>query len=285
MNDPLVSVVIPAYNMERFICDAVDSALSQTYKNIEVIVIDDGSKDRTKEILKKYAPNIRYIFKENAGLSAARNTGIKYAKGEYVAFLDADDRWLSQKIEKQIKAFNESDSIGLISCGVRMINESGDILAVDKKEEIYSNKNKFIEKLYLSNFVSGGSQAVVKRSCFEKVGFFDENIQSSEDWDMWLRIAEQFDIRFVKEVLVEALVRTASLSSASNAEKMITSDMYVIKKTFERVSAAKIIFVKPKAYSYRYFSAAHAFDKFGNIKKARKYIIRSIITYPRPSLS
>ena len=117
-NIPLVTVVIPTYNYGHFVEQAVESALSQRYPNIEVIVVDDGSQDDTKARLEKYRGRIQYIYQRNQGLSAARNTGILKARGEYIAFLDADDIWIPEKISEQIGMFKSVAQIGLVSCSI-----------------------------------------------------------------------------------------------------------------------------------------------------------------------
>jgi len=149
--DPLVSIVIPTYNYGNFVSEAVDSALAQTYNNIEVIVVDDGSTDNTKDVLVKYNESIRYIHKENAGLPAARNTGIEQAKGEYIAFLDSDDQWLADKVELQMEIFKSNDQVGLVSCAGYHVNDLGQM--IDKTEYTdFDNEKRFLNTLITKKY-------------------------------------------------------------------------------------------------------------------------------------
>ena len=122
---PKVSVVICTYNLARYICEAIESVLNQTYRDYELIVIDDGSVDNTKAILNKYVGKLRYIYRENGGLPSARNLGIRLSKGKYVAFLDADDIWLPDKLQKQVKAIEEDDDVGLFYTAKYMMDANG----------------------------------------------------------------------------------------------------------------------------------------------------------------
>ena len=276
----LVSVIIPVYNSAKYIADAIDSALAQTYKNYEIIVVDDGSTDNTKEIVTQYTirhtPYVKYIYQENKGLSGARNTGIKNAKGEFIAFLDADDIWLPEKLEHQIK-FMDSDNVGIVGCSGYTINEKGEILDnfINKN---YPNKSLLLNVLNMKNVVSGGSEALVRKKCFDVMGIFDENLRSSEDWDMWLRISHRYDVIFVEKSLAKIRIRTNSMSSPSNAQKMLDSDLIVLGKLFQHTK--NNVFLRRKSYSYRYFSASWAFYKSGDSRKAKRYILKSIYLYP-----
>ncbi len=278
-NPDKVSVIIPTYNHARFVLDAVESALSQSYKNIEVIVIDDGSTDNTREILLPYADRIKYVYQENRGLSAARNRGIIESTGEYIALLDADDMWLPAKLEKQVKFFSESNRVGIVSCGGYVVDITGETM----KEILvfnYNDKLTFLTNLLFSNTVwGGGSSAVVRRECFNNVGLFDESLRSAEDWDMWLRVAINYDIRFVELSLSKIRVIQGSMSSSANAERMLINELHVLDKVFNNpLFPAKGI--KSKIYSYRYFSAAREFFSFGNKGEARRLVLKSISSSP-----
>src|SRR4030042_587586 len=120
---PKVSVIITTYNRVHFVCEAIDSVLNQTFKDFEIIVVDDGSTDNTKEALKRYSKNIFYIYQSNKGRSQARNTGLKVAKGDYIAFLDDDDIWVPHKLEKQVAFMDSNPNIGLVHTITEVIDE------------------------------------------------------------------------------------------------------------------------------------------------------------------
>jgi glycosyltransferase involved in cell wall biosynthesis len=120
---PTVTVIIPTYNYGRFVADAIASVLAQTYAVFEIVVVDDGSTDETEEVVKTFGERVRYIKQQNAGVSAARNAGIEVSSGDLIAFLDADDTWLPEKIEKQVAKFAEDAEIGLVHCGMREFDD------------------------------------------------------------------------------------------------------------------------------------------------------------------
>ena len=179
-----VSVVIPTYNYGHFVTEAVQSALTQTYPNLEVIVVDDGSNDDTAERLRQFGNQIIYIYQQNKGLSSARNAGIRRATGEWVAFLDADDVWHAEKIAKQLAAVGGDHDIGLI----------GSLPAAvlpDKLPGMPPVRNLGVRD-FLTSSRTGPSGTLIRRGCFNVVGFFDEELTSIEDRDMWLRVAAKF---------------------------------------------------------------------------------------------
>lgn len=278
---PLVSVVIPTYNMAEYINEAVDSVLNQTYKSIEVIVIDDGSKDNTKEVLKRYDSAIKYIYQENKGASAARNTGVRISKGEFIAFLDADDIWLSGKLSEQMKLILSDNSIGLVSCSGYEIGEEGKVIRLFQKTD-YASKGKLLKMLCLKNIISGGSEALVRKECFDKVGRYDESLVSSlaEDWDLWLRIAPLYNIRFISIPLVKIRVRANSLCSPLNAEQMLCNELQILKRVFSSSGLKFSRLMKQRAYSYRYYSAAVAYKECKDIVNSRRCLKKSFLTFP-----
>lgn len=199
----LVSVVIPNYNYGRFLRDAIDSALNQTYKPHEVIVVDDGSTDESHDILGEYEEKgVKVIRQKNRGVGAARNTGVSVSSGDVIAFLDADDIWFPEKLEKQIEAFDGDTELGLVSCGMQEFNPSGEIINryEEGQEGWLSNKMLTFE----APVVVSGSAVAVRRDIFEKIGGFDERkeLHPSEDWDFFYRVSRVSRMGFVKKVLV-----------------------------------------------------------------------------------
>ena len=194
---PLVSVIIPAYNAERFVARTLESVLSQTYKNIEVLVVNDGSTDRTVEIVESFArkdSRIRILHQPNLGAPAARNCGIRSAKGEYIAPLDADDIWHKEKIEAQVECFlRSSPSVGLVYSWSMIIDEKDNPLTGIAHEH---GGNVLAELIY-SNFVGNGSSPMIRRSCFQEVGDFNLHLQGGQDWDMYMRFAERYQFQVI----------------------------------------------------------------------------------------
>ncbi|MCA9467859.1 MAG: glycosyltransferase [Nitrospira sp.] len=200
--DPLISVIIPAYNAERFIHLAVESVLSQSYPPHEIIVIDDGSTDNTREVLKIFEGKVRCLYQENRGPSAARNAGIRVAEGDLISFLDADDLWTSNKLDSQYAYMMAHPEIAMVFSDHEEFNEKGmsldSYLGTKLKSfavfpiETGPIENAF-EKLVVENFISTPT-VMVRKACLEKTGLFDEEIWSVEDRDLWLRISATFPI-------------------------------------------------------------------------------------------
>ncbi len=196
-----VSVVIPTYNRVSTVVRAIESVLTQTYQDLEIIVVDDGSTDNTHEVIRRlHDPRLRYIRHDgNRGGSAARNTGIEASTGEYIAFLDSDDEWLPQKLEKQVYLLQRSDSsVGAVYSGFVVINEHGERTNIS----IPKYRGAILKDLFSVNSVGTVSTVMIRRECVSQVGAFDSAMVSCQDWDMWIRLAKHYKFDFVPEVLV-----------------------------------------------------------------------------------
>jgi glycosyltransferase involved in cell wall biosynthesis len=187
---PKVSVIIPTYNREQFILRALNSVSKQSFTDYEIIVIDDGSKDNTRQLLGPYMDKLKYIYQENAGISAARNQGIQEAKGEYIAFLDSDDIWAPEKLEHQVKVLDTHKKVGIVYVRMPILNEKG--VRVGMKPAGASGKN-FKELLQIWGDLPTSS-VLIRKECFIKVGGFDKTLTISEDTEMWLRISQYWDL-------------------------------------------------------------------------------------------
>ncbi len=185
-----IDVIVPLYHNERFAIDAVNSALDQTCPIRKVIVVDDGSTDRSAAIVEEAfhsESRVRIIHAVHGGLPYARNIGIRNSDADFVAFLDSDDLWHPEKIARQMDEFERDEGVLLVSCGFHDIDEEGRRIT---GKVLVRHSGWIHDVLLAGNFLSGGSAAVVRRSVFERVGLFDELLSYAEDWDMWLRIAE-----------------------------------------------------------------------------------------------
>ncbi len=198
-----VSVIIPVYNAQKYVADAVKSVLLQTYENLEILIIDDGSPDKSIEICEQFTdPRIQIIRQKNKGVSAARDTGIRHAQGDYLAFLDADDIWLSEKIEKHVKHLDNQPEVGISFSRSALIDEAGQSLNSYQMPKL---KNIEVFDLLYSNPLGNGSSGVFRREVFQEISFltddsnntkccyFDSNFSLLEDIECLLRIAIQTD--------------------------------------------------------------------------------------------
>jgi glycosyltransferase involved in cell wall biosynthesis len=229
-----VDVIIPVYNGESFIEDALKSVNNQTYPPRKLIVVDDGSTDATYSIVNQFRSKIPllYIKKSNGGLSSARNHGLLHSTSQLVAFLDCDDVWEEDKLENQIKIFLESEhkNLGVVYCGYSNIDLSGKkLLNYDCFELDRTVRGAVFSSLLEGNKIAGsGSGVLVKRDCFSKTGLFDETLPTCEDWDMWLRIAQYYDFDYVENKLVK--LRRHSTSMSTNGIRMCIGTIRVLNK-------------------------------------------------------
>jgi glycosyltransferase involved in cell wall biosynthesis len=229
-----VDVIIPVYNGERFIGDALSSVISQTHTPRRIIVVDDGSTDGTEEVVRSLlseAP-IVYVKQTNQGPSSARNAGIRASDANYVALLDADDAWEPTKLERQVSLFNDSSltNLGVVHCNVAYIDGFGNPLRGNSSSTFnQSMRGQIFEKLLQSNSVVGSDSAVmIRRECFAEMGLFDEALFTCEDWDLWLRMAKRYDFDFIDEPLVK--IRKHATSLSTNTDQMIVGRILVLSK-------------------------------------------------------
>jgi glycosyltransferase involved in cell wall biosynthesis len=184
--------------MANYLPLTLASALNQTFKDLEIHIIDDGSTDNTREAIGHFLNDqrVHYHYQCNQGQARAKNRGILESKGNFIAFLDADDIWLPEKLENQLPLFKISDTIGVVYSDEKIIDENGRIIQPDWRKTYYSGK--ITEPLFIRNFVNFNS-TVVKRECFDAVGMFDESLPMSIDWDLWLRISTKYEFAFLDE--------------------------------------------------------------------------------------
>jgi glycosyltransferase involved in cell wall biosynthesis len=231
-----VDVVIPVYNGARFLAAAIESVLAQTLPPRRLIVVDDGSCDESAQIARRYAcgaVELVVVQKPNGGLSSARNAGIARCRSELVALLDADDVWAPHKLARQVARFAESElsDLGVIYCSYDDIDEHGQpLLNFPSMPLTRGLRGRIRRRLFRGNLVAGsGSAVLVRRACLERVGGFDERLPSSEDWEMWLRLAEHYAFDYVDEVLVH-LRRHGGSMQAQREAQMLRTDLEVLAR-------------------------------------------------------
>jgi len=183
---PKVSVIIPTYNGAQYIKQAVDSILAQTYDDYEIIVVDDGSTDDTAELLRPYGDRITYLYQENRKLPAARNAGIRAARGQYLAFLDSDDLFLPHKLAAQARCLDERPEVGLVASGHQYIDEAGRLL---QESRPWLGRPSITLESILFGGLAPVHAVLLRRDWFERVGGFDEQFSYCEDMDLWYRLA------------------------------------------------------------------------------------------------
>ncbi|MDL2122790.1 MAG: glycosyltransferase [Deltaproteobacteria bacterium] len=197
--NPLVSVIIPTYNRGWTLKDAIDSVLAQDFTDFELIVVDDGSTDNTQDILSSYKKDIVVLRQDNKGVSSARNKGIVSASGQFIAFLDSDDLWLSQKLSTQVDFFNANPDALICQTEEKWIRNG--IRVNPKKRHKKLSGDIFNPSLYLC--LVSPSAVMIKRSLFEKTGMFDESFPACEDYDMWLRVSCRYPVYLINTPLIK----------------------------------------------------------------------------------
>lgn len=211
MEQGLVSVIVPVYNRAHYVGATIDSILQQSYSNIEIVLVNDGSTDTSLEVLQEYQKQhpakVVIIDQKNQGQVASRNNAIRQAKGEFIAFLDSDDLWKPEKLALQIPLFK--DDIGLVYTGIDNIDEHGKVVSTELCDE--SIVGNILPQLLIRNRMTGGTVVVTKKALNE-VGLFDESFSAAENWDLWIRICYQYKAALVNQALVQYRVHPGNMS-------------------------------------------------------------------------
>lgn len=270
-----VSVIIPAYNKAALTVKTIESVLQQTYKNVEIIVVDDGSTDDTRERLAPYCDRIQYVRKENGGACSARNMGIRLATGEYIGLLDCDDIYLPQKLELSVNYLEKNPDIGFVHTAAYLIDENGRTISVHDHPQ--SRHIGWVsKKLLLFNFICN-STVVVRKACFDRVGLFDESVFSPADFDMWVRLAEKYKAGYINTPLTKYLVSNSYI--LNNLEKVEKEDRIIFGKALQRNSDLGT-YVKNKVLSNLDLRFATAYLRCDNDNKAKALFCSSLRRNP-----
>lgn len=279
-----ISVILPVYNVERYIAEAIQSVLNQTYTNFELLVIDDESPDRSIEICRTFQdPRIKIIHQKNRGLAGARNTGIRHATGDYLAFLDSDDAWLPEKLEKHLAHLEANPQVGVSFSRSGFMDETGQPTGYYQMPKLTGITPEY---LLCRNPIGNGSAPVIRREVMSEIGFsdtaevhyFDETFRQSEDIECWLRIAilTDWEIEGLPEALTLYRVNAGGLSAS--IFKQLASWENVIAKT--RTYAPDLLATwenMARAYQLRYLARRAVRLQQG--KLAVEFVYRALKTH------
>lgn len=196
---PIVSVVVPAHNKGGTVRAAIESVLRQTIQDTEIVVVDDGSTDDTREQVQPFGPRVRYIYQPQSGVSAARNRGIEATRAEFVAFLDADDLWLPNKLERQLEVLKQESGINAVQCSVYLVNNQLEVVDARRCDP---SQDSWLDLLLFRNLPGVGSTLVARRSRLQALGGFATDLVILEDWDLACRLARTGGLRSLPEFLV-----------------------------------------------------------------------------------
>jgi glycosyltransferase involved in cell wall biosynthesis len=270
---PLVSVIVPAFNVAAFIEQSVNSILAQTHAPLEVIIVDDGSNDDTCKIVRQIPDDrVKMIHKENGGCASARNAGVAVSSGEFIAFLDGDDYWLPNMLERQLAHFEAHPGADMIFCLSMLVDVD------DNREGImkYSaGRNYSFQDILVENPVGNGSAAVFRREALESAGPFDESLPASSDYDMWLRIAKLKPDNFI--CLPETLVcyRRRLGQTTSDWLRMETAHEMVVEKFRQQDPAAVAAVEGPSQCHWNRYLAFIAYE-VNELSAARHFLRKSM---------
>jgi glycosyltransferase involved in cell wall biosynthesis len=273
---PLISVIITNYNYGRYLRQAIDSALRQTYPNVEVIVVDDGSQDDSAEVAKSYGEKVRFISQQNQGVSVARNRGVEESAGEFVAFLDADDFWFPEKLQKQAEQLMADLDLGLVHSGIQEINGDGAKLEtiIEGMEGWVAREMLLFERPVIHSL---GSTGLIRRSAFDAVGGFDPELSTSADWDFCYQVALRQRIGFIAEPLVYYRVHGSNMHG--NIKLMEHDVMICYQKAFA-TSDPSLLAIRRRSYGNIHMVLAGSYFQAGHPLAFVRQTIISVLYSP-----
>jgi glycosyltransferase involved in cell wall biosynthesis len=265
--NPRVSVVIPTKNRPHYVSLAIQSVLSQTFQDLEIIVVDASTKS-TKDVTREFDDDrIHYIRQADLGVSVSRNTGIKHARGQFIAFLDDDDLWMPLKLQKQLELMNKDCNTGVVYCAVRIINKDGKTIGFRSP----SLKGNIFPEILEKNYVGGCSRILVRKSCLDKVDMFDENLMACEDFDLWIRLAKHCRFDYVNEPLVSYRIHKERMSE--DTSRLLKSIELLYKKHSKELTNLPEY---KKIRGFWHNSLGVLYCECGNTRRARKEFVEAI---------
>ncbi|MFC1705982.1 glycosyltransferase family 2 protein [Planctomycetota bacterium] len=279
---PRVSVVIPTNNRAALLRGALDSVLAQTYRDFEVVVVDDGSTDETPDLLSGYGAPVRSIRKPHQGLSEARNAAIRASQGQLIAFLDSDDLWTPTKLERQIELFDEDPTLGLVYCDAEIFEcGTGRVLG------LYSwthppHEEHALAQLFLCNFIPTLT-VVVPRKVFDEIGGFCDAEWVAPDFDMWLRIAARYRIRAVREPLARRRKHAGMITHSWDWQRQLSRRLTAIERAVKR-EPQRLACLQKQAEVNRLLRMGRSLSSEGRLSEARTLFFRAIRLQPHSLL-
>jgi glycosyltransferase involved in cell wall biosynthesis len=279
INEKLVSVIVPTFNRTELLLKTITSALRQSYKNFEIIVVDDGSSIKPKKLVQEnFGDSVICLEKENGGPASARNLGITHAKGEYIAFLDADDLWLPDKLELQISYMEENPRIGLTFTKALVFTESESGRLTDIDLLSYSGEVN-LRTLLLGSYIPACT-VVVRKSCLDTVGLFDESreLVGTEDYELWLRVAAQYEIGYLPMALSRYRSDSSSLTGGLTLKVQFNNSFTVIKTLQRKMPdlLVKLFDNENMYYSMKYERCADQLYGNKEYSESIRYLLTSL---------
>jgi glycosyltransferase involved in cell wall biosynthesis len=276
MHEIQISVIITTHNRATLLMNAINSVLNQTFKDFEMLIVDDASKDNTEEVVKTFTDGrIRYIkiFPEDSkGGNHARNVGIKEAKGEFIAFLDDDDEWLPEKLEKQFEVFGKDEKIGLVYTGFKFIYEN----EWQKIHLAHPKRGNLSKDIMIRNYFGPLSVLMVKKKILEEAGLFDIEMPARQDYDIYVRLCQICEVDFVREPLLKYHHRTNIKRITGNLKKYEKANSLINEKYKNLILALDIKSRNKRESIISEALAIHAMSE-GDFNKVKKYYMKSLV--------
>ena len=271
---PIVSVIIPTFNCAQYLAKAIDSVLSQTYKDLEIIVVDDGSSDNTPEVVLPYLARITFIRQPNKGLPSARNTGIRAASGKFIALLDSDDSWLPEKLARQMPPFDDP-AVGIVYTDFSVVYADGRTLPSYLAERPLASEGFILDNYIQSRFLFP-STMLLRRQAIEECGLFDEEMLAAEDVELFARICLRWRVARIPEVL---MVRTEGTNNiTANGSRLNRYMILAFEKILQRETTLPVLsrqLIHVELGRQHWWRACATFSA-GQPARARRDLIRSI---------
>ena len=268
---PRVTVMIIGLNVGKYIAEAIDSVLDQTYTDYEIVFIDDGSTDRTAEIVRSYGDKVRYFYQDNRGIPSARNHGLRHSQGEYIALLDGDDCFLPHKLERQVAVMDAHPEIAFACSDTLVMDDSGSVYSVWRRQ----NRLATFEAIYQRNMIWVPT-VMIRRKMLEEIGGWDESLLISQDYDLWLRLAKRAPFHFIDEPLTRYRSRPGSMGK--NTKLRMKDNMVIIRK--EEIAKGKTFIEKRVRAAKGYYYFAQLFVEECDYWTAGKCYWSACLSYP-----
>jgi glycosyltransferase involved in cell wall biosynthesis len=276
---PKVEVIIPSYNTAKYLSIAIESVISQTFEDWRILLVDDGSTDNTAEVVAPYiarlGPKLKYIKQVNAGLPAARNTAIRNSSAELLALLDADDIWVPHRLAESVKAFAGRPDVGLSYGFNTRIDEQGNVIDTFDRGQRHA-EGRIASQIYMRRVDLPCPTITFRKQCVDEVGLFDETLRATEDRDLWLRIAQRYEVALVPEIL--AHYRVSGQSMSTDPERMLDAQRRFIEKHYGTSGCGFL--PRRVALSRIYRQRAEALDIRRKPWPALLSSVRALILYP-----
>ncbi|MFC7114604.1 glycosyltransferase family 2 protein [Natronoarchaeum sp. GCM10025703] len=273
--DPTVSVVLPTYNREDVISRAIDSVINQSFSDLELLVVDDNSSDNTSELMSQYGDKVNYICHDtNRGAPAARNTGIEAADGDFIAFIDSDDKWDCEKLERQVTRFREcSPQVGVVYTGYYVKHDGAVEIG-----EVPSKRGDLYKEQLKKDWINPTSTVMVRSSCFDKVDGFNEDLSARQDYELWIRISRDYDFDYIVDPLVTMYIENDNRIT-SNVEPRMEAHKQVLEYIQEDINSLPW-HERRKSFAVQYFTVGRFLQSHRRFKDAISYYLKSIMLYP-----